>query len=162
MSNVDSYQQALDFAIGKEAEAYHFYMALADRVDNPKMRREIENLAEEELEHKAKLELEVMKLGRTVSTELKPGRSSDGYILSDREGGLLDMDYKDLLQLAIAKEDAAFRVYVNMAGIAADEESREMLLSLAQQEVGHKLRFEAEYDALLKGGFTAEAAGNAE
>ena len=161
MSNVDSYQQALDFAIGKEAEAYHFYMALADRVDNPKMRRELEIMADEELEHKAKLELEVMKLGRTVATELKPGRSGDGYIMSDG-GGLLDMDYKDLLQLAIAKEDGAFRVYVNMAGIAADEKSREVLLSLAQQEVGHKLRFEAEYDALLKGGFTAEAAGNAE
>lgn len=150
MSNVDSYQQALEFAIGKEAEAYHFYMALADRVDNPKMRRELENLAEEELEHKAKLELEVMKLGLTVATELKPGRSGDGYILSDRDAGLLDIDYKDMLQLAIAKEDAAFRIYVNMAGNAPDEESREMLLSLAQEEVRHKMRFEAEYDALLK------------
>jgi len=149
MSNVDSYQQALEFAIGKEAEAYHFYMAMADRVEDPKMRKVFENLAEEELEHKAKLELEVMKLGLTVATELKPGRSGDGYILSDREG-LLDMEYKDMLQLAIAKEDAAFRIYVNMAGNAADEESREMLLSLAQEEVRHKMRFEAEYNALLK------------
>lgn len=162
MSNIDSYMQALEFAIGKETEAHHFYMALADRVDNPKIRRELENLADEELEHKEKLELEVMKLGRTVATGLKPARSGDGYIVSDHSEGLIDMDYKDLLQLAIAKEDGAFRVYVNMAGIATDEESREMLLSLAQQEVGHKLRFEAEYDALLRGGFTAEAAGNAE
>ncbi len=161
MSKVDSNQQALEFAIGKEVEAHYFYMALADRVDNPKMRREIENLAEEELEHKAKLELEVMKLGLTVATELKPGRSGDGYILSDR-AGLLDMEYKDMLLLAIAKEDAAFTLYVNLAGNAADEESREMLLALAQEEVRHKLRFEAEYDALLRGGFTAEAAGNAE
>ena len=162
MNKVDSNLQAMEFAIGKEVEAHYFYMAMADRVDNPKMRKVFENLAEEELEHKAKLELEVMKLGRTVATELKPGRSGDGYILSDRGAGLLDMEYKDMLQLAIAKEDAAFRIYVNMAEKAADEESREVLLSLAQQEVGHKLRFEAEYDALLKGGFTAEAAGNAE
>jgi rubrerythrin len=119
-------------------------------VEDPKMRNVFEVLAEEELEHKAKLELEVLKLGRTVTTELKPGRSTDEYILHDRDVELLDIDYKDMLQLAIAKEDAAFRIYVNMAGIASDEESREVLLSLAQQEVGHKLRFEAEYDALLK------------
>ena len=149
MNKVDSNLQAMEFAIGKEVEAHYFYMAMADRVDNPKMRKVFENLAEEELEHKAKLELEVMKLGRTVATEQKPGRSSEGYILSDR-AGLLDMDYKDMLQLAIAKEDAAFRIYVNMAGNATGEESREMLLSLAQEEVRHKLRFEAENDALLK------------
>lgn len=149
MSKVNSNQQALEFAIAKEVEAHHFYLALADRVDNPKMRRVFENLAEEELEHKAKLELEVMKLGRTVATEQKPGRSSDEYILSD-SASLLAMDYKDMLLLATEKEDAAFRIYVNLAGNARDEEAREMLLALAQEEVKHKLRFEAEYDALLK------------
>jgi rubrerythrin len=149
MSRVDSNQQTLEFAISKEVEAHYFYMAMADRMEDPKMRKVFEGLAEEELEHKAKLELEVIKLGKTVATEQKPGRSSDEYILSDREG-LLDLEYKDMLELAIAKEDAAFRIYVNLAGNAADEESQEMLLALAQEEVRHKLRFEAEYDALLK------------
>lgn len=149
MSQVDSNQQTLEFAIGREVEAHHFYMALADRVADPKMRDVFQNLAQEELEHKAKLELEVMKLGRTVATEQTPGRPSDEYVRSDREG-LLDMDYKDMLLLAITKEDAAFRIYVNLAGDARDEESRDTLLALAQEEVKHKLRFEAEYDALLK------------
>ena len=149
MNKMDSNLQALEFAIGREVEAHYFYMAMADRVEDPKMRKVFENLAEEELEHKAKLELEAMKLGRTVATEQKPGRSSDEYILSDSEE-LLDIDYKDMLLLAIAKEDAAFTLYVNMAGNAANEESREMLLAIAQEEVRHKLRFETEYDALLK------------
>jgi rubrerythrin len=149
MSKVDSNKQMLEFAISKEVEAHYFYMAMADRVEDPKMRKVFEGLAEEELEHKVKLELEVIKLGKTVPTEQKPGRSSGEYIMSDREG-LLDMEYKDMLELAIAKEDAAFRIYVNLAGNAGDEESQEMLLALAQEEVRHKLRFEAEYDALLK------------
>jgi rubrerythrin len=149
MNKVNSNQRALEFAIAKEVEAHHFYLALADRVEDPKMRKVLENLAEEELEHKAKLDLEVMKLGRTVSTEQRPGRSSDEYILSDR-ATLIDMDYKDMLLLAIEKEDAAFRIYVNLAGNTQDEESQEILLALAQEEVRHKLRFEAEYDALLK------------
>ncbi|MHC4542277.1 MAG: ferritin family protein [Planctomycetota bacterium] len=88
-------------------------------------------------------------MGRTISTELKPGRSGDGYILIDG-AAVLDMDYKDALLLAMEKEDTAFRIYVNLAGTVADEQSQEMLLGLAQEEVRHKLRFEAEYDALSK------------
>ena len=149
MSKVGSNQEILEFAIAKEAEAHHFYMALAGRVDNRGMGKVLEDLAEEELEHKRKLELEIMKLGKTVPTELQAGRASKDYILAD-DAVVLDMDYKDVLLLAMEKEDAAFRIYVNLVGTIGDEQSREVLLALAQEEVGHKLRFEAEYNALLK------------
>jgi rubrerythrin len=149
MSKADSNEEILEFAIAKEVEAYHFYRALAGRVDDPKIRKVFEDFAQEELEHKAKLELEIMKLGMTISTELKEGRAADGYILINGSA-VLDMDYKDALLLAIEKEDAAFRIYVKLVGTVVDEQLREVLLSLAQEEVKHKLRFEAEYDALLK------------
>jgi rubrerythrin len=48
------------------------------------------------------------------------------------------------------KEEAAFRTYVNLAGSIKDEKSREVLFELAQEEVKHKLRFQTEYDILLK------------
>ena len=149
MSKVSSNEEILEFAIAKEAEAHHFYMALAGRVDNRGMGKVLEDLAEEELEHKRKLELEIMKLGKTVPTELQAGRPSKDYILAD-DAVVLDMDYKDVLLLAMEKEDAAFRIYVNLVGTIGDEQSREVLLALAQEEVRHKLRFEAEYDAMLK------------
>ena len=149
MSKVSSTMEILEFAIAKETEAYHFYLALAGRVDNRGMTRVLEEMAKEELEHKRKLELEIMKLGKTVSTKKKKGRPIEDYILADKSV-VLDMNYKDVLLLAIEKEDAAFRIYVNLAGTIADEQSQEVLLSLAQEEVGHKLRFQAEYDALLK------------
>jgi rubrerythrin len=60
------------------------------------------------------------------------------------------MDYKDMLMLGIEKEEASFRTYVNLAPSVHDQESREVLLALAQEEVKHKLRFETEYDMLLK------------
>jgi rubrerythrin len=148
VSKVNSHLEMLEFAIGKEVEAHHFYLALAGRMNNPKMKRVFENLAAEELEHKAKLELEVMKLGQTVATGQRPGRSGGQYILSD-DRMLLDMDYKDVLLLGMEKEEAAFRIYVNLAANARDHESREMLLALAQEEVKHKLRFEAEYESLF-------------
>lgn len=149
MKEPDDYIDILELAIAKEVEAYNFYLALADRVDTQQMRRTFEDLAKEELEHKAKLELEVMKAGKTVAVEQKPLRPERDYILSDDESPL-DMDYKDMLLLGMEKEEAAFRTYVNLAASVQDEESREVLLAIAEEEVKHKLRFETEYDLLLK------------
>ena len=55
-----------------------------------------------------------------------------------------------MLLLAIEKEDASFRTYVNLVANAGDEQTQELLLALAEEEVKHKLRFETEYDILLK------------
>ena len=48
------------------------------------------------------------------------------------------------------KEEAAFRTYVHLVANVHDEESREVLLALAEEEVKHKLRFETEYNELFK------------
>ncbi len=149
MVEPDDYYEILELAITREIEAYNFYLALADRVEDRQIRKAFKDLAKEELEHKAKLELEVMKTGRTVAVEQKPLRPERDYILSDNES-LLDMDYKDMLLLGMEKEEAAFRTYVNLVASVMDEESREVLLALAEEEVKHKLRFETEYDLLLK------------
>ena len=142
--------EILQLAIAKEVEAYNFYLAIADHVADQNMREEFIELAKEELIHKEKLELELMKIGRTTIVEQNPIRSERSYIVSNNPAPL-DMDYKDMLLLAIEKEEAAFKMYVNMAAGVKDEKSREMIMSLAQEEVKHKLRFQTEYDALLKG-----------
>lgn len=144
---VDS--EVFELAIHREIEAYHFYMALSERVDNPEMSKVLKDFAGEELEHKAMLELEVIKLGRIVPEEQVLPSPSNSYIISDTDS-LLDMDYMDILRLAIEKEEAAFRTYVNLVPTVHDQESREVLLAIAQQEVKHKLRFEVEYDLLSK------------
>jgi len=149
MVEYDDYVDILKLAIAREVEAYNFYLALASRVEDRHIRKAFEDLAEEELEHKAKLELEVMKIGKTVAVELKPARPEKDYILSDDESPL-DMDYKDMLLLCMEKEKAAFRIYVNLVESVQDEELREVLLAIAEEEVKHKLRFETEYDLLLK------------
>jgi rubrerythrin len=149
MAKISPGQETLEFAISREVEAYHFYLALAGRVKSRQMRKVFEDLAKEELEHKAKLELEVIKTGRPVSTKLKPGRPESDYIISD-DPSQLDIDYKDMLLLGMEKEESSFRIYVNLAAKACDEESREVLLSLAEEEVKHKLRFENEYELLVE------------
>ena len=149
MAEPKSYDEILQLAIDNEVEAYNFYLALANRVEDQRIRVAFEELAKEELEHKARLELEVMKTGKTIAVEQNPTRSERSYIISN-DPSPLDMDYKDMLMLGMAKEEAAFRAYVNLAARVHDEKSREVLLELAEEEVRHKLRFQTEYDILLK------------
>ena len=56
MTKIKSVEDALNYAIAREVEAHRFYTRLAASVQKAKMRRIIEGFAEEELEHKAKLE----------------------------------------------------------------------------------------------------------
>jgi rubrerythrin len=150
MGKVNSDQEILEYAISREIEAHYFFLALAGRVEDPKMRQVFEDLAAEELEHKAKLELEIIKAGKTLpEQQIPPGRPESGYIMSDSNAPL-DIDYTDMLLLGIQKEDAAFRMFVNLIPDVQDEESREVLLALAEEEVRHKLRFQTEYDMLHK------------
>lgn len=150
MAEFESDDEILDLAIAREEDANQFYLALASRVQRPEMRKVFEELAGEELEHKAKLELEVMKTGRVVTAK------QDVDIGNERAVGFnkadLDMDYKDVLIIAMQKEESAFKLYVDLAGRVTNEDAKETLLALAQEEVKHKLRFEMEYENLLKTG----------
>lgn len=141
--------EVFELAIRREVEAYYFYMAIAERVATPEMRKVLEDFAQEELEHKATLELELMKLGQTVPIDQQLPAPSSGYVISNTDS-LLDMDYKDILLLAIEKEEAAFRTYINLVPQIKDQESREAILAIAEQEVKHKVRFEVEYELLLR------------
>lgn len=150
MAEFESDDEILYLAIAREEDANQFYLALAARVQSPEMRKVFEELAVEELEHKAKLELEVMKTGRVVTATQDVDIGNERAIEFNKAD--LDMDYKDVLIISMQKEESAFKLYVDLAGRVTNEDSKETLLALAQEEVKHKLRFEMEYENLLKTG----------
>lgn len=141
-------EEILELAITREEVANRLFLELASRTKNPEIRKVFEELADEELEHKSKLELEILKTGKVMKSTQKP--AFEEQIDMGEPATWIDMDYKEMLLLGIQKEDAAFRFYVTLAANATDEDSHETLLALAEQEVKHKLRFEMEYDKLLK------------
>ena len=148
MDTFDTFEAIVEFGILKERQANRFYLAMAQRVADEAISEMFEELAAEELEHKARLELELMKVGKVVDTSPDTEEIDDSdYILSDSPK--LDLDLKDALELGAAKEDAAFRLYIDMAAKAKNKESREAILAMAQEEVRHKMRFETERDKLL-------------
>ena len=149
MRKIETAEDILDFAIAREEDANQFYLALAERVETPEMRRVFEELADEELEHKATLELEFLKKGKTLFLkDRQVDFNISDYIINDE--ATLDITYKDMLSLAIEKEEAAFRTYINLLAYVDNQESREVLLALAEEEVRHKIRFEIEYNNLSK------------
>ncbi len=144
-------QQLLELAINRELEAYHFYTALSENVVSKKISRIFEELAAEELEHKKRLELEVLKRGHVLPPYEKVSPSEHSLFVPDLQAKL-DLDIKDVLVLGIEKEQASFEAYVNLLAISKDPEIRQMLTELAEVEIRHKLRFESEYEILTKNG----------
>jgi rubrerythrin len=146
MEHFESVEEVLDFAIVRETESQDFYMKLAERMENPQMQEVFEQFATEELGHKMKLE--AVKHGQ-ILLEQKDVESLDiaDYVVDVEPRP--DMDYAEALVVAMRKEKAAYRLYLDLAALTKDEEMTDMFLSLAQEEAKHKLRFEIEYDDVV-------------
>ena len=144
MSNWNSAEEALDFAITNEQRAADFYTVLARRATNVQMAKTFEGFAKEELGHKAKLQA-VRDGKKILPAEKKILDLKIGDYLVDVEA-TDDMTYQDSLILAMKREKAAFRLYTDLAAQVDDAELKNLFLGLAQEEAKHKLRFEVEYD----------------
>ena len=144
MAELNTVDEILDFAIGKEQEAADFYSGFAAKAKSPAMKATFEQFASEEMGHKAKLEN--VKAGKKMlKSEAKIQDLKIGdYLVEDEPQE--DMDYQDALIVAMKAEKAAFRLYTDLASKVDDGEIKELLLGLAQEEAKHKLRFEVEYD----------------
>lgn len=144
MDKFQSSNDLLDFAIAREEEAAQFYTDLANKMEKTLMREVFLDFAKEENGHKAKL-LTVKEGKKLISAEAKVMDLKIGDYLVEVETSK-DMDYQEALIVAMKKEKAAFRLYSDLATKTDDGELRTLLLSLAQEEAKHKLRFELEYD----------------
>ena len=144
MKSFNTIEEILLFAINSEQESVDFYSRLSAQVNNPEMKQIFRQYAHEEMNHKARL-LEIRETGQM---EVKAEKVNDLRI-SDYVVDVMpspDMSYSDALVLAMKKEKAAFRLYLDLAERAKDEDVKAVFLNLAQEESKHKLRFEVEYD----------------
>jgi rubrerythrin len=149
MQKFGSADDVLDFAVEQEIAAQNFYHSLAANSDIPEMNAVFESFAKEENGHQAKLES--MKTKGSFAAAASPADVED-LGLSDY---LVDveptphMEYKDALVLAMKKEKAAYRLYIDLAELSKSKEMKDTFLFLAQEEAKHKLRFEIEYDDII-------------
>jgi len=148
METWDSVDDILQYAIGQEEEAANLYRKLASETKMPGMRQLYEGFALEEEGHKAKLMTikadQLLQPARAHTVDMK---ITDYLVEPEVES---DMGYQNALILAMKKEKAAFRLYSDLAERSSDPELKATLLSLAQEEAKHKLRFEIEYDDVVQ------------
>jgi rubrerythrin len=144
MEEFKSINDILDFAIASEQEAVDFYTKLSKQAANEAMKEVFLQFAKEEMGHKSRLtnikEKQLFEYKKEKVTNLK---IADYLVESEAKA---DMTYQDFLIVAMNKEKAAFKLYSDLAKIAPNNQLRDIFLSLAQEEVKHKRRFEIEYD----------------
>jgi len=144
LGNFQSVAEILDFAIEKEEEAKRFYLEWADKLDVPNLKEVFQTFAREEQAHKEKLQR--VKAGSTFKPAAKTVTDLKivDYLVEVTPAP--DMDYQEALIVAMRREKASFKFYNDLAGIASDENVRNLFVTLAQEEAKHKLRLETEYE----------------
>ncbi|KKK61997.1 hypothetical protein LCGC14_3008730 [marine sediment metagenome] len=145
-----SMEEILAFALHKEEASYRFYTDMARMIEDETVSRLFEDFANEELGHREQLQLEIMKTGKVVSADDDwSDRTRAEYTVEGDlvEGDLTeDFSYTDALKLAIEKETAAFKLYIDLLKLTENPEAIEMFTALAEDEVRHKIGFQSAYE----------------
>lgn len=140
--------EILDFAIEKEQEAADFYTEASEQEAMSGSRDMLKEFASEELKHKQMLEdLKTGKVDASVKsyklkwiTDIK--RSDYLTDLEYQKG----MGYRDMLLLAMKREEKALKLYNDLLDNAESEEAKKLFQILCQEEAKHKLALETMYD----------------
>ena len=140
---LNSLDEVLRFAIRKEADAAAFYRMAADR-SNPGVKKTFEELAREEDGHKKKLE--GFDLKKIDQMELKEMRGLGLSEVMEDVPFSPDMNYADLLRMAIKNEEKSQKLYTSTAKMVKETRLEKLLLALAQEESTHKEKLEKIYD----------------
>ncbi|GAB4454442.1 MAG: hypothetical protein Fur0028_09830 [Bacteroidales bacterium] len=143
----NSTEDILNFAISREQESIDLYENLSKQAPTPQMRDVFNSFAAEERGHKKRL-MNIQSSGqfKLVDKQIKDLKIED-YLVDVSE--TVGLTYQAALILAMKKEKAAFKLYVNLSTRVDDPLLKSLFDTLAQEESKHKLRFELEYDEVI-------------
>ena len=139
-----TFEEIIDYAIGKEMDEIEFYSEIANRMERKNVKRLFRNIALEKTARMLRLEkIKDVKSGLNWEEieDLKIENS-----LEEVDHRKNDLSYQDALIIAMKKEKMKFKFYSEMAEGAENKECKETFLALASAEARHKLKFEIEYD----------------
>lgn len=145
MKKINSIYDILDLAMSAELKAHELYRDMAAMVENEWMSKAVEGFAQEELQHYSKLK--AIMAGRKVFRHEEISDLGISEILEDVQPHA-NMEYRELLAFAAKKENLSQKLYNKLASIFSEPELRDTFLKLANEEAGHKRRFEMQYKLL--------------
>jgi rubrerythrin len=147
-----SYQAIIDFAIEKEVEAASFYEEVAGSEVRDETRKMFLDFAREERKHQRLLEnLDCKGECPLVTQDYKfkwigDLRRSDLMVEIVWQKG---MSYRDILLLAMKREEKALKLYNELRQQSETETARNIFKILCQEEARHKLGLEKLYDEYM-------------
>lgn len=132
----NSLSDILQFAINEEKEAYQFYTQQARKTVDLELKLIWEQLATDEIKHKAQLSniLELEENTQAFFSNLKMIDFEKVEIPQKSFSG----EEKIILQ-AVENENEAYFMYKNLADRVNDEKSKNILLTMANEELKHKM-----------------------
>jgi rubrerythrin len=140
-------EKIISFAIEKEKEAAELYEKMSGLARKPNAKAMFNELRAEEIKHRKSLEgmteESVPDLPLQEVTDLK---ISDFLVDVDLKP---DMDYQDILIVAMKREESAVKLYSDMGEKAQTPRLQKLLKFMSQEEARHKLRLETEYDEIV-------------
>jgi rubrerythrin len=129
-------------AIGHEIIEREFYQALAKKVKNPLVRRKINGLADDELEHR-----QTLSRLYWAQTGMEPGKMESS--MADSENiDIEKMSLPELLEIAMEKEKKASEEYRRMAVETRDQRTSAFLEYLSDFEMEHFEKLAAELNKI--------------
>jgi rubrerythrin len=140
----ETFQEAIAFAKEKENAAIHFYDSARQVTKNPASKTMFGEMADQERQHLKFLEEMKEKDVETFPEEkiqdLKISQYTEDVPFSP------ELDYRQILIVAMKKEEQAHRLYSDLADMTIDPKLAKLFRVLAQQEAKHKLKLESEYE----------------
>lgn len=139
-----TFENIISFAIEKEKEAAELYRKMSSIAKKANAKVMFNELTAEEVKHRKFLEgVTEQNIPELPLKEVTDLRISDYLVDVSFKP---DMDYQDILIMAMKREESAVKLYNDMAAMVQEPKLKELLTFMAQEEARHKLRLETEYD----------------
>lgn len=138
----EEYKNIVSMAIQNEIEAYEFYAAAAEKVEDASLKSIFKDLAGEEKKHRSLLQ--------GLLSHAKPMRFDEtrDYKIAetvDKPKLSITMKPVDAIALAMKNEEEAMQMYADLAERSQDGDQKEMFEGLSRMEQGHKAKLEDMY-----------------
>ncbi|AOY58872.1 ferritin family protein [Desulfococcus multivorans] len=144
----ESINEIIDFAIQKEQEAVDFYLTASREESMSGSKEMLIEFSEEEKKHKRMLE-ELKVKGYAEGVEDYQFKWIKDIKRSDYMDDMVykpGMGYRDILIVAIKREENALKLYNKLLAEAKSENAKAIFKILCQEEARHKLGLETLYD----------------
>lgn len=141
---MENINKIIDVAIKKEEYSYELYKKHANLVENAGAKVMLNELADEELKHKAVLaDLKNKSFSLKGETQVADLKLDEFF-----EDAVIDASatLQDVLIFAIKQEKVAQSSYAELANNAEAEEVKNLFNGLSAQEAAHALKLEQLYD----------------